>query len=101
MRFDVEIGGLTRHVAVVRTGDGFAVTVDGRTFQIDVARIDGQTLSLLVDTVWLDDRSLTPGLTPSQTPGLTPGQTASQTVRLRSVLAVSLAPRVDGMPTVR
>src|SRR5205085_8826916 len=55
MRFDVEIGGVTRHVAVVRAGDGFAVTVDGRTFQIDVARIDGQTLSLLVDRVWLDD----------------------------------------------
>ena len=55
MRYDVEVGGITRQVNVVRTGDGFAVTLDGRTFQIDAARIDGHTLSLLVDRVWLDE----------------------------------------------
>jgi len=55
MRYDIEIGGVTKHVTVVRTGDDFAVTLDGRTFQIDVARIDEHTLSLLVDRVWLDE----------------------------------------------
>ena len=93
MRYDVDISGVTKHVTVVRTGGGFAVTLDGRTFQIDVARIDGHTLSLLVDSVWPDDRSLTPGLTPSQT--------ASQMVRLRSVHDVSVVPGADGMLTVR
>jgi len=55
MRYDVEVGGVTKQVTVVRTGDGFAVTLDGRTFQIDAARIDGHTLSLLVDRVWLKE----------------------------------------------
>jgi biotin carboxyl carrier protein len=55
MRYDVEVAGVTKHVTVVREGDGFAVTLDGRTFQIDAARIDGHTLSLLVDRVWLDE----------------------------------------------
>jgi|SRR5579862_2718838 biotin carboxyl carrier protein len=78
MRYDVEIGGTTRHVTVVRTGDGFAVTLDGRTFQIDAARIDGHTLSLLVDRVWPED-----------------------TVGPRSVHDVSVAPAPDGTVTVR
>ncbi|HMD34385.1 MAG TPA: biotin/lipoyl-containing protein [Vicinamibacterales bacterium] len=55
MQYDIEIRGVAKHVTVVRTGDGFAVTLDGRTFQIDAARIDGHTLSLLVDRVWLDE----------------------------------------------
>src|SRR5258708_15288939 len=78
MRYEVEIGGVTRHVAVVRTGGGFAVTLDGRTFQIDVARIDGHTLSLLVDSAWRD-----------------------KTVGPRAVCDVSVAPAADGMLTVR
>jgi biotin carboxyl carrier protein len=36
-------------VTVTRTGASFAVTVDGHTRQVDVARIDAQTLSLIVD----------------------------------------------------
>src|SRR5436190_19022319 len=55
MRYEIEIEGRIRQVTVVRTGDGFAVTLDGWTFQIDVARIDAHTLSLLVDRVWLDE----------------------------------------------
>ena len=60
MRYDVEIGGVTRHVTVVRSGDGFAVTIDGQTFQIDAARIDGHTLSLMVDTRTVHDVTVVP-----------------------------------------
>jgi biotin carboxyl carrier protein len=50
MQYEVEIGGRLRQVVVTRTGDTFAVSVDGRTLQIDAARIDWHSLSLLVDT---------------------------------------------------
>ena len=80
MRYEVEIGGRLRHVVVARApfdssrasgssragsrddairaaregrgpGDGFAVTIDGHTRHVDVARIDTHTLSLVVDSV--------------------------------------------------
>jgi biotin carboxyl carrier protein len=51
MQYEVEVGGRRRQVVVTRTGGAFAVTVDGRTRHVDVARIDAQTLSLLVDSV--------------------------------------------------
>ncbi len=51
MQYEVEIGGRRRQVVVERTGDDFAVTVDGHTRQVDAARIDADTLSLVVDTV--------------------------------------------------
>jgi biotin carboxyl carrier protein len=51
MQYEVEIGGKRRQVVVTRTGGGFAVSVDGRTRHVDAARIDGQTMSLVVDTV--------------------------------------------------
>ena len=102
MRYDVDIGGVTRHVTVVRTGDGFAVTLDGQTFQIDAARIDGHTLSLLVDSVWPDDRSQPAG-DPSLTPGLIPSQTPIQAVAsAKSVHDVTVAPGpAAGTLTVR
>jgi hypothetical protein len=50
VQYEVEIGGRLRQVVVTRTGDTFAVSVDGRTWQVDAARIDGHSLSLLVDT---------------------------------------------------
>jgi biotin carboxyl carrier protein len=50
VQYEVEINGRTRHVSVTRTGDGFDVVVDGRTFPVDAARLDGQTLSVLVGT---------------------------------------------------
>ena len=49
MRYEVEIGGRTRQVDVVRVGDGFAVELDGHTWKIDVARDGAHTLSLIVD----------------------------------------------------
>ena len=52
MQYEVEVGGNTKQVVVARVGDRFAVTVDGRTYQVDAARIDAHTLSLLVDNMW-------------------------------------------------
>jgi biotin carboxyl carrier protein len=49
VRYEIEIGGRTRAVVVTRVGAGFAVSVDRRTFQVDAARIDAHTLSLIVD----------------------------------------------------
>jgi biotin carboxyl carrier protein len=49
MQYEVDIGGRRLQVVVTRSGDGFAVSVDGRPHQVDAARIDGHTLSLLVD----------------------------------------------------
>ena len=51
MRYDVEVAGRIRHLAVTRTGDTFAVSLDGHPYHVDAARIDSQTLSLVVDTV--------------------------------------------------
>src|SRR3982074_3204301 len=58
MQYEVEIAGRLLHVAVTRAGDGFAVSVDGRTRQVGAARIDAHTLSLLVDTVWSKEVSI-------------------------------------------
>jgi biotin carboxyl carrier protein len=49
--YEVEVGSKVRHVTVAPAGDAFAVTVDGRSYHVDAARIDAQTLSLVVDTV--------------------------------------------------
>jgi biotin carboxyl carrier protein len=50
VRYDIEVGGRTRQVAIVRTGATFAVTLDGQQHNVDVARVDGQTLSLILDS---------------------------------------------------
>ena len=49
MRYEIEIGGRTRHVVISRVGDGFSVAVDGRVWAVDAARIDAHSLSLLID----------------------------------------------------
>jgi len=51
MQYEVEIGGKVRQVVVTRTGGAFAVSVDGRTRQVDAVRVDANTLSLLVDSL--------------------------------------------------
>jgi biotin carboxyl carrier protein len=60
MQYEIEVGGTRRQVVVTREGDGFAVTVDGATRHVDVARIDGQTLSLIVDSVTPADITIAP-----------------------------------------
>jgi biotin carboxyl carrier protein len=61
MTYEVEVGGRVRRVVVARSGASFAVTVDGRTRQVDATRIDAHTLSLIVDGVWPKDVVVTPG----------------------------------------
>jgi biotin carboxyl carrier protein len=51
VQYELEIGGRLRQVIVTRTGDGFAVSLDGRIQHVDAARIDGHSLSLLVDSL--------------------------------------------------
>ena len=46
--YDVDINGHTRHLAVTRVGRDFIVSVDNRSFDVSVARVDAQTWSLLV-----------------------------------------------------
>jgi len=48
VRYEVEVAGKPRSVTVDRVGGGFAVLVDGRAWHVDAARIDPQTLSLIV-----------------------------------------------------
>jgi biotin carboxyl carrier protein len=60
MTFEVDIGGRVRHVVAEASGDGFAVTVDGKPFHVDAVRVDDYTLSLLVDTVHSREVVITP-----------------------------------------
>jgi biotin carboxyl carrier protein len=60
MHYEIETNGRTRHVRVTRTGATFAVTLDGHTRQVDAARIDAHTLSLVVDNVWSRDITIVP-----------------------------------------
>ena len=58
MQYELEVGGRRRHVVVTRSGDGFAVTVDGHTRHAEVTRIGAHTLSLILDNVWPADASI-------------------------------------------
>ena len=49
MVYEVEVNGRRRQVVVHRVDGGFAVAVDGRQWTVDAARIDAQTLSLLIE----------------------------------------------------
>jgi biotin carboxyl carrier protein len=49
MQYEVEVGGRTRQVTVTREGAAFVVTVNGRARRVDAARIDANTLSLILD----------------------------------------------------
>jgi len=51
--YEIDAGGRRRHVTIERAGEGFAVTLDGRSYRVDAARIDGHApwlLSLIVDS---------------------------------------------------
>ena len=49
-QYEVEVGGRIRKIGIAKTGDGFAVTVDGQTRNMDVVRSGAHTLSLVDDT---------------------------------------------------
>ncbi len=48
MRYDVDVNGRLLHVNVHRADGHFVVTVDGREWTVDAARVDAHTLSLLI-----------------------------------------------------
>ena len=48
MRYEVDVNGRVRQVDVHRTDGRFVVSVDGREWTIDAARVDANTLSLLI-----------------------------------------------------
>jgi biotin carboxyl carrier protein len=48
VEYEVEVNGRVRQVVVHRDGGRFAISVDGRPFQVDAARIDAGRLSLIV-----------------------------------------------------
>jgi biotin carboxyl carrier protein len=60
VQYEVEVNGRVRQVAVHRAGDRFAVSVDGRVWQVDAARVDARTLSLVVEPGTSYDVSLAP-----------------------------------------
>jgi biotin carboxyl carrier protein len=49
VHYEIEVNGRLRQVAVHRVNGRFAVTIDGREWTIDAARVDGHTWSLLID----------------------------------------------------
>ncbi|MGE5246030.1 MAG: biotin/lipoyl-containing protein [Betaproteobacteria bacterium] len=64
MRYEVDVNGRARQVAVERAGDAFTIAIDGREWRVDAARVDGHTLSLLVG-----DRSFEVTLAPDAASG--------------------------------
>jgi biotin carboxyl carrier protein len=50
VRYDVEVNGQRREVTVHRTDGRFTVSLGDRSWEVDAARIDQHTLSLLVQT---------------------------------------------------
>ena len=81
MHYELDIGGRTRRVALTRSGDDFAVTVDGRTHQVQATRIDAQRWSLLVSA---PGRSDTPGRRVSHDVTIASDSTGSLTVHVGS-----------------
>ena len=51
MQYDLEIDGRQRRVVVSPAGGGFAVTIDGRMWQVDAAPIVTDLMSLLISDV--------------------------------------------------
>ena len=63
MRYEIEVAGKIRQVTVVRSGAAFAVTLDGRTYHVDAARLASgaaQTLSLILDNARSRDVVMAP-----------------------------------------
>jgi biotin carboxyl carrier protein len=60
VQYEVEVNGRVRQVAVHRALGRFAVSIDGRVWQVDAARVDAHTLSLIVEPGTSYDVSLAP-----------------------------------------
>jgi biotin carboxyl carrier protein len=48
VRYEAEVGGRLRQIAIHREDGRFVATVDGRSWTIDAVRVDARTLSLLI-----------------------------------------------------
>ena len=90
MRYEIEVGGRTRHVAVEHAGDGFAVELDGRRWRIDASRVDAYTLSLILDNeVDRKDREERAGSEVTVVPGQSAGQFTIQVGALPIAVTVN------------
>jgi biotin carboxyl carrier protein len=49
VQYEVDVQGRVRQVVVHRVDGAFDVSVDGRTWRVDAARIDAQSISLVLD----------------------------------------------------
>jgi biotin carboxyl carrier protein len=90
VRYEIEVGGRLRHVAVERAGDGFAVELDGRTWRVDASRVDAHTLSLILDNE-VDSRT---GSEVTVVPGRSAGQFTIQIGALPIAVTVNGRRRV-------
>ncbi len=66
MHFEIEVNGRPHTVTVERTGNRYRIEADGRVDVVDVARVDGTTLSLVVlgEREFSHEVSLVPGREP-------------------------------------
>jgi len=92
MQYEVDIDGRLRHVVVMRVGDRFTVSVDGRTSEVDATRVDPYTLSLLIDAEARSASGAIDGIAGSHEVTIAPDPATRQlTVRVGTVpIAVSL-----------
>jgi biotin carboxyl carrier protein len=49
VQYEIDVNGRVRQVDVHRAGGAFDVSVDGRTWRVDAARIDAKSMSLVLD----------------------------------------------------
>jgi biotin carboxyl carrier protein len=49
VQYEVEVHGRVRQVVVHRVGGAFDVSVDGRTWRVDAARVGARSMSLVVE----------------------------------------------------
>ena len=63
MQYEIEVNGRIRLVSVERAGGRFAVSVEGRTRHVDARRLDGRTLSLIVEPGATYDVGIVPDAT--------------------------------------
>jgi biotin carboxyl carrier protein len=101
MQYEIEIGGRTRQVVVMRAGDRFTVSVDGRTSYVNATRIDAYTLSLLIDLeVRPSDSEVRPKPDTTYDPSVVSG--FSRTFGISGSHEVTIAPDLaTGQLTVR
>ncbi len=82
MQYEVDVNGRARQVTVHRTDGVFEVTLDGRTWRVDAARVDADTLSLVVESGQAGGASYDVGFAPDAATGLLSVRVGVTEVRL-------------------